>query len=454
MPFGHLEDRRFEILAYRLKYVEMAARGERVTLMQGVGERGRDVVVYSAEGKVTQVVQCKNYNKRFTAPDLRKELVKVALHSHLDQSILEGGPVAYELWCPGGLTEPAAKLLDSWPKGWTPQAVAEDAVEVIGDYAAFKGLDWNAVGEETVAKFQQAVRPSYCDGIIISALVRTHHPIYEAFFQGKVVMDRDATVDAVRRAVAEGFGLLTDKDIKHVVDRLGSFPPEKRIAHMTGYVMGLPLKLVSKFNRKEYERFAAHSIQATMGIIGVVQNACSRLAGEAARAFRESIRPANKSLADVFSRTLVFSTLAQVNTMIMPSLRLQPGLEEYAKLSLRERFQRHSHQAWDDYQACLVGYAPQKHELGSDEEFRHRIAKHGLDGAETKEEFEQRLLTAVDEHREQLQAHYDEFMSLVPDGIVVITDTLTAFENQGLFDRMIESTEFLTNLRGSSVIPE
>lgn len=218
----------------------------------------------------------------------------------------------------------------------------------------------------------------------------------------------------------------------NAVDRVGSFPPEKRIVHTSGYVMGLPHKLVSRFNRKEYESFTTHSIQATMGIIQVVQNACARLAGDAAREFREGVRPADKSLTDVFSRTLVFSMIARVNGMIMPGLKLQAALEEYAKRALRERLHHHVHQVWDDYQGCLAGYDPRKHEFGSDEEFRSRIATHGLDGAKTKEEFEQRLLTAIDEHMAQLQSRYDEFMSLVPNGIVVITDTLTAFENPWL----------------------
>lgn len=454
LPFNHLEDRRFEILVYRLKYIELATGGERVTLMQGVGERGRDIVVYSAAGAVTQIIQCKNYGKRFTAPELRKELVKIALHNHLDPSIFGDGVVAYELWCPGGLTEPAAKLLDTWPRGWTAQAVAEDAVEVIGSYSAFKGMDWDAVGEAVVSRFQSIVRPSYRDGIIISALVRKHHSIHDAFFQGKIVMERDETLEAVRRAVAEGFGVLTDKDIKHIIERLASFPPEKRIVHMSGYVMGLSRKLVSRFNSKEYEAFAKHSVQPTTGIIQVVQNACARLASEAAREFREDVRPTNKSITDVFSRTLVFSMLAQVNGMIMPSLKLQPGLEAYAALSLRERFRHHTQRVWDDYQGCIAGYDPKKHELGSDEEFRSRIATHGLDGAKTKVEFEARLLTAVDECMDKIRVHYDRFMELVPDSIVVITDTRSAFENKWLFERMVESTETLTRLRGSAIIPD
>lgn len=39
LPFAHLEDRRFEVLVYRLKDAEMRPRGHRVTLMQGVGRR-------------------------------------------------------------------------------------------------------------------------------------------------------------------------------------------------------------------------------------------------------------------------------------------------------------------------------------------------------------------------------------------------------------------------------
>jgi hypothetical protein len=136
--------------------------------MKGVGERGRDVVVYGSNGRVREVIQCKNLGKRFTAPELRKELLKLALHNFLDASILDESTVTYELWCPGDLTEPAAKFIDTWPREWTTESLAESAAEVIAAYEAFKGLRWEAVGERVTRDFAARVRVSYEGGVDLS----------------------------------------------------------------------------------------------------------------------------------------------------------------------------------------------------------------------------------------------------------------------------------------------
>lgn len=205
LPFSDLDPARFEILVYRLKKAELSSTGHKVRHTQAGGDRGLDIVVRSPSGKVTQIAQCKNYRDRFDAPALRRELLKIALHSHRDPSMLDRdpdmGPISYELWCPGDLTDRAAEWIDTWPQGWTVQALTKDAAEVMKSYAAFKGIDWNVVGEKVVSDFKNSIRPCYFNGVNISERVRGQRQIYEHFFEGKVVVDRDALF-ALARYVA------------------------------------------------------------------------------------------------------------------------------------------------------------------------------------------------------------------------------------------------------------
>ena len=64
LPFDYLGPRTLEILAYRLLSAERT--GADVVLMQGVGERGRDLLVLRG-GSLEAIVQCKNYRDRLNA---------------------------------------------------------------------------------------------------------------------------------------------------------------------------------------------------------------------------------------------------------------------------------------------------------------------------------------------------------------------------------------------------
>ena len=213
LPFSHLDAERFESLVYQLKSAEFVVKGHKVRRTQGGGDRGLDVVVYSSSGKMVQVVQCKNYKERFDAPALRKELVKLALNSYCDASLLDIDPVvrtiSYELWCPGGLTDPAASFINTWPKDWTAAGLAKDAANVIKSNARFKNIDWNMAGERVVSEFKARVRPSYFEGADISQRVRGNLSVYEGFFQGKVVVPRDDLVAVAKYAVGAFLLLMT-----------------------------------------------------------------------------------------------------------------------------------------------------------------------------------------------------------------------------------------------------
>jgi hypothetical protein len=450
LPFDLLDDRRFEVLAYRLKCAEFGTDA-RPTLMQGVKDRGRDVIVYSSQGKVVQIVQCKRLLTRMTAPALRQELLKVAIHAFLQPEILGQGPVSYELWCPGGLTEPAAEVFSRWPTLWTEAALKSDAEEVIGEYAGFKSVVWADAKDFVTTTFRDVIRPVQRHGVDLAIKVRACPDIYAAFFQTNVVVGLGEAEAAFRKIMAE-MTQMTDKDAKHLVDRVTSFRSDQRLMMLSAFVLGLSPQLVGRFEPNEFEEFVTHAIQATTGIMKTVTAACTRLAGEAAKDFRESARPTNSAITHFFSQTLTTSMLARITAMMPAGKKMQPKLAEWAQLPFSERLGWNTREMWDSYQRCLAGYDPKKHRPGSDPEFRFRIAKKALDGATTFEQFDENLKIAKEKHVSELERRHDAYMALVPEQILVVTDTLTALDSKALMDRMVETMGVLQVMRkGGSV---
>jgi hypothetical protein len=459
LPFEHLDGRRLEVLAYRIKSADGAELEHRVALMQGSGERGRDVVVRDGSGRVVQIVQCKNLQDRLAEPIARTELLKVALHAFLEPTILGDGPVVYELWCPSGFTEPAACFVDSWPNLWTDESLKPLAERLFDKYVAFYDLSWETVCDFVLLNFPKIVRAKRREGVDITVSVRRHVEICESFFESRIVMDRADVLSAIQQAVAASttaaFEKISDRDSAHLLDRIASFPAEKRLVGTTGYVMGLPLELVSQFRQSEYLEYAKCSMHATSGITIVVQNACARIARELVDDLRQKLRPKNQSLFLVILKTLTWSMLAKVNALPMPSLRkLQPGLEKYREASLDERLEDHVGEVWDEYRRCIEAYDAEKHPGGSDEDIRAEIARDALEGVSSKDQFEAALKADLLRFHPEIQAVFGRFMQLIPDELLVITDTVTVFQKKMLFQRMLETTNELTRLRGSAIIPE
>ena len=453
LPFDQMEHRRFEILAYRLKSMAASDPAVRVALMQGVGERGRDLIVYRG-GAVTEIVQCKNLRDRIDARLVRRELLKLAFHALLEPTILGQGPVRYELWCPGGFSEPAALIIDTWPNEWHDATLFADAAHVLRSYTAFSDLSWQDAKAYVTEDFPKLVRLHRLDAIDLSPLVKQHVTLYEAFFEGKVVMGSADVEDSLRRIMAEQARYLNDTDARHVLDRIGSFAANERLVFMSTLVMGVSPDLVSKFRRAEYEGFAKVLIATTHGIVNVILNASARIRGEVVRDFRLRIGPTNKSLPHVVGKVLTVSMAARLTLMMTAGLNLQPGLAKYDAQPMAARCEAHIEETWDEYQRCIAGYDPKKHPPASDEEIRHRIARIALEGFGTRKAFEADLRRAYKTHEREVGAVFTSWMALVPSQLLIVADTKSIFEKGYLLDRMIATTARLEELRGSPTLPE
>lgn len=202
LPLELLDDRRFEVLAYRLKLAQFGDSA-RVSLMQGVGERVRDVVVYSTQGDLREIVQCKRLRDRMTAPALRSELLKLALHAYREPSIIGTAMIRYELWCANGLTEPAAEILNRWPSSWTIASLTEPASEVLQNTARLSDVTWHDAVTFVVSEFPNRVSPTKLENVDISERLRACSDVYRSYFEVRLVMDPLDVKNAVREWVSD-----------------------------------------------------------------------------------------------------------------------------------------------------------------------------------------------------------------------------------------------------------
>jgi hypothetical protein len=454
LPFELLDDRRFEVLAYRLKSSELGRQG-RVSLMQGTGDRGRDIVVYDNQGRVCEIIQCKNLRARITGPAVTREILKLAIHAAIEPKILGPGPVRYELWAPGGFTEPAMSIFDGWPGSWSPSELKDEAELLLAEVAAFSGVSWSSVEQDASVNFSRIVEAARITNEALTPRVRACPPVHRAYFQVHSVMDPGDVEVALRKVLAEtAFRELADKDAKHILERIQAFPADRRHVHMSGYVMGLPPAFISRLNQAEYGEFAKQAVQSTFGIMNVVIRAGSRLALEAAGKFRAAVNPTQPGLVHAVSKTFNMSMIARVAGVHYKRMGAQPGLAAYEQLSLRERFATHIDEIWEDLRQCVDRYDPQAHQPGSDEELRFRIGRHALRGVTSLDEFRRAVGAGIDQHLPELTKRFEEFMALIPKELMVVTDTQTFIDSDWILNRMLESTALLTKLRGSAILPE
>lgn len=455
LPFDLLGDRVFEVLVYQLKCIEYGKNGH-VVLMQGTGDRGRDIVVFQ-NGSLAQLVQCKNYKGHMNLPELRRELLKLALFASKELHILGTTTIKYELWCPGGLTEPAANLFPTWPSGWDEFLLKEDAAKLVRKYASFSELDWDDVRSFVMDQFPKLLQVKSLGCAAITTLVRDNHKIYESFFDGHVVMRRDDVKEAMNdslKPILDSIQYLNDDDAKHIVDRILSFPEDERYVCIQSFVFGIKPELLAKFRGKEFEEFTQHVMEGVYDLIGVVMNACARIQLDYILEFRRVSPPRHNAVAGILGGVLTYSMIAKLQSPIFSGLNLKHGITQYTELLLEERFRSHTEATWDSFQNCLSGYDSRVHPDGSDEKLRHRIAVIGLQGASSKEIFVDAVMTAFNESRNDIQAVYDRWMDIIPSQMMLVSDTKSAFQNPVMFKRMVEVTQRMAKIRGSAIIPE
>ncbi|GAA4907609.1 hypothetical protein [Mucilaginibacter defluvii] len=91
-PYNRLPNpKRFEELLYSIFDVlvenAMLAKHNRISLMPGVADDGKDCVL-SMNGDTNGIIQCKNYNNNLSKDEFGKEVTKFALYSLINPTLI------------------------------------------------------------------------------------------------------------------------------------------------------------------------------------------------------------------------------------------------------------------------------------------------------------------------------------------------------------------------------
>lgn len=157
--------------------------------MQGVGEKGCDVVVHDTSGNLLEIIQCKNLRGRLSLPDLLKEFVKLALHSHLEPKVLGANPIRYELWAPQGVTGDAIKFFQGWPGSWERETVELTVPKVQSQYKSLSAIIWSEAAESVFNDFPTRIDVRLIAGDDIDSIVKESPLVMRDYFETKVVAD-------------------------------------------------------------------------------------------------------------------------------------------------------------------------------------------------------------------------------------------------------------------------
>lgn len=238
LPFELLGDRQFETLAYLLMKKEIASGKhtdfDDVALMQGVGERGRDCVLF-ARSEVRGLIQCKKLSTRLTRPALLREMVKFLLNACLDQSILPApDSFSYLLFAPGDFTGEAIDLIHSYPAqidveidNGNIDRYVQDALE---EYESFRSFRTNPPNKQ-VRDLIKRIRVAGFNGLDISDRVNCETEVLRSFFTVKTIVSVEEADAVLRKALDDhGLKLLTDDHLRDIKERISDIPPEQRVS--------------------------------------------------------------------------------------------------------------------------------------------------------------------------------------------------------------------------------
>lgn len=198
-PYNSIaSDRRFEELIYSIykKKIEhnptWKGLFDDIALMQGVGEKGRDCVLYK-DGIIKGVIQCKKYETRISKPDCLKEILKFVLYSFYDSTVLpDPEKFTYYFVVSEGFSGPAAEYLDKFNEEIIKESELENWFkELKSKYKATLGnLDYQTILADlskklAVIKIRKVV-PQDLDSELSAPYCQSIIPI---FFEVRAVTD-------------------------------------------------------------------------------------------------------------------------------------------------------------------------------------------------------------------------------------------------------------------------
>jgi len=261
LPFNNLGDREFEILCYSLVKEEIKKKKHQdltdIVLMQGVGERGRDCVLYGKNG-VSGLIQCKKYTGRLTKPQLLKELIKFSLYASKDSSILPNlNNFKYLIYVSNDFTEPANDLIHNYSLGILDDInngnIAKYINEIVEEYESFRKERFSPPLEE-VKKILTSIKVDAVNGTDLTNRIYAESTILKNFFNVKTVVSIDDADQIIRKAFDDyGLKLLTDEDLKSIQARISQTNSDHRVGFGFVDFYGYSVEFFRSLKNEEYK---------------------------------------------------------------------------------------------------------------------------------------------------------------------------------------------------------
>ena len=237
LPLNSLGDREFELLCYLLVKSEIES-GEiqgisNIALMQGVGERGRDCILYSHD-TICGLIQCKKYTGRVSRPQVIKEIVKFLLYSIDDKSLLPNPQkFEYKLYVSNDLTGPAIVLINSFAKEIQSEIssgkINKYIEDIVEEYESLSKFRENPPFDDVV-NLIQVISVSSSNAIDLSERIYRKNHILKMFFNIKSVVSVEEADNVLRKALDDyGLRYLTDEDLKSLKSRIENTSQYQRI---------------------------------------------------------------------------------------------------------------------------------------------------------------------------------------------------------------------------------
>ncbi|KXH86963.1 hypothetical protein [Sporosarcina sp. HYO08] len=200
-PYTELDDRIFEILLFLIYQREIRDKKhlgnfDDITLMQGVGEQGRDCVLHY-KGKSAGLIQCKNYKTPINKPDAVREIIKFSLYYLLDNNLISDiDNFTYLLVAASGFNQRTSLFLSAFNTNIEHEEDLEKWInEVIEGYETFKNakLTYEGIKDELVAVLKK-IKVKRLTPEELNVMVDENPSIAKRFFSLHVVTSEDEIV--------------------------------------------------------------------------------------------------------------------------------------------------------------------------------------------------------------------------------------------------------------------
>ncbi|WP_146605487.1 hypothetical protein [Ralstonia pseudosolanacearum] len=276
LPLHLLGDRQFELLSYSLLKNEISSGKlpgvDDIAIMQGVGERGRDCILYF-ESNVRGLVQCKKYEARLTKPQVLKELIKFLLFACIEPEILpDPDNFEYFIFASNDFTEPAIDLLHQYSSTIDADIangkIDEYISQITEEYESFRSFRGNPPSEK-VRNFVKKIKVTGANGTDLTNRVNDEFDIFKKFFNIKTVVSIDDADKVVRKALEDyGLRLLTDDNLRALQSRVSATPENHRLSLGMADFYGYSLDFFKSLNNESLKEVLSTVASLRMMIDG------------------------------------------------------------------------------------------------------------------------------------------------------------------------------------------